>query len=58
MLTTFENVWPLPKAQLLLTVLRIFAVAVAFERFDTFDGNRQNFRRARTARTRASLYPA
>ena len=51
MLTTFEKVWPLPKAQVLLTILRIFAVAVAFEHFDTFDENHQNFCRARiTAR--------
>ena len=27
MLTTFEKFWPLPKAQVLLTILRIFAVA-------------------------------
>ena len=57
MLTTFEKFLPLPKAQVLLTILRIFAVAVAFERFDTFDENRQNFRRARTASARASLLP-
>ena len=26
-MTTFEKFWPLPKAQVLLTILRIFAVA-------------------------------
>ena len=56
-MTTFEKFWPLPKAQMLLTILRIFAVAVAFERFDTLDENRQNFRRA-AARRRAAAAAA